>query len=158
MLFVQSLLDEQRNTRVSTAVLHTLVQASSGFAPRLGAAILKAAGQLGMPSELATSGSTTLLEAAEPSMRTSSCVYIPPHEVPAGSMLACGSLDVVALVRHNGLPSATSPYVGCVRFPEDGGLLCASTRLRSDACHMPPVQYPGWVQVTLVFQVPLFVR
>ena len=132
---MQALLDEQRSAQVHVVLLATLLQLRSAFQPSVTAAALRIAAQGASMARLATSGSEHLLDSVEAADGDQEVEQIAVGSADeAAFMLACAGLDIVALVRHDGLTCPADPLVGIARYPAQEGRRCAHynlCRLRS---------------------------
>jgi hypothetical protein len=139
---LQALLDEQRNAQVNAVLLTALLKVKDTFAPSGTLSAPKPA----LPGEdaahLATIGSAPPTLGSSSSDDSADCAFIPAgdDESSTSACLACAGLDVVVLVRNNGLPCPVSAFVGRVRCPAADGQTCAPLHpCAADSLPPPPM-------------------
>jgi hypothetical protein len=123
---MQTLLDEKRSGQVNEVLLETLTVIKDGLKSSLSPAAFKHASNSSHARALVFTGTEPPPRAVQQIGSTASCRVVAPDEVDAASsvVLACGGMDVVVFVRHNGLPYPADPGVAFVQYPDPGGVLC----------------------------------
>lgn len=133
---MQTLLDEQRSSQVNEALLDTLIAIKDGFKSSLSPAATKNASHCFHARALVFTGAEPPSLAAQQADSLAGCGVVPPDEENAASsiVLACGGMDVVLFVRHNGLPYPADPGIGFVQYPEPEGALCVPSSVCFHCC------------------------